>query len=115
MAYFILEKERKASNSTCYHEFVKGKWELDECIFWSDDSLYMHDDIMMKIGFYELLSEVIEGYSPFGIYEINKDKWEMILNKSYKYGEEISVAIKELKPWAENNFSENEVFTILGI
>ena len=39
MKYFVKNSERE---STCYHEFYKGKW--DEKTFWKEDSLLLHDD-----------------------------------------------------------------------
>lgn len=39
MKYFLNEVQRKASNSTCYHEFFRGKWDKDACVHWNNDSL----------------------------------------------------------------------------
>lgn len=75
MKYFLKEDERKASNSACYHEFFKGKWEESACIFWSPDSMNIHDDVMSLIDMNALINSVIEDYDPCGKTIINKDQW----------------------------------------
>ena len=42
MKYFLNEDERKASNSTCYHEFAQGEWDENISMFWNNDSLNIH-------------------------------------------------------------------------
>ena len=74
MKYFVKNSERE---STCYHEFYKGKW--DEKTFWKEDSLLLHDDVMFKNqGFVDAVMEVIPTYDPFGETEISPKIWKKI-------------------------------------
>ena len=74
MKYFVKNSERE---STCYHEFYKGKW--DEKTFWKEDSLLLHDDVMFKNqGFVDAVMEVIPTYDPFGETEISPEIWKKI-------------------------------------
>ena len=46
MNYFCTESERKASHSTCYLEFQKGKYKGKH---WLEDSIFLHDDIFKEL------------------------------------------------------------------
>lgn len=115
MKYFLNEVERKASNSTCYHEFFKGEWDENACVFWSDDSLNIHDDFMISLGLDSLIHSIVDDYDPFGETKISKEQWEKIYARAEEIGGNLFEAICEVTPWAEANFGQYEVFTILGI
>lgn len=110
MNYFIKETERKG---TCYHEFQRGKW--DGKTFWHQDSLLMHDDILIGLQLEDLFAETVSGYHSYGETEISREQWKAVCNQADAMGGEMKAAIEELKPWAEKNFRTEQVFTILGI
>lgn len=58
---------------------------------------------------------MIEDYNPCGKTIIGKDGWVQICAKAEKAGGDLLEAIREIIPWAESNFKQHEVFTILGI
>lgn len=86
MKLFLNEIERKASNSTCYHEFVKGEWDENTHVFWGDDSLNIHDDLMFSLGLDLLIVSVIPGYDPYGETIIRKKQWDEISAKAEQIG-----------------------------
>ncbi len=115
MKYFLNEAEREASGSTCYHEFFKGRWDDSAPIFWSNDSLNIHDDFMFSLGLERLLLSVVDEYDPFGVTEISEEQWKEIYVKAKQIGGSLFEAILEAVPWAEDNFRQHKVFTILGL
>ena len=115
MKYFLNEVERKASNSTCYHEFVKGEWDENACVFWNNDSLNIHDDLLTSLGLDALILSIVDDYDPVGETKISKEQWRKIYAKAEKIGGNLLEAIHEVVPWAEANFRQHEVFTILGV
>ena len=115
MKYFLNEDERKKTNSTCYHEFVKGEWDEDACVFWKNDSLNIHDDLLISLKLDALLTSMIDDYDPGGVTKISKEQWEKIYAKAEEIGGDLFEAVNEITPWLEENFRENEVFTILGL
>lgn len=115
MKYFLNEDERKESNSTCYHEFVKGEWDEDACVFWQNDSLNIHDDLLISLRLDTLFSSIVDNYDPVGETKINKEQWEKIYVKAEEIGGDLLEAIHEIAPWVEANFRQYEVFTILGV
>ncbi len=115
MKYFLSEKERKASHSTCYHEFFKGRWDENAMVYWDSESLNIHDDLMIALGLDRLIQGIVEEYNPYGETEINACQWKRICAEAEKLGGSLFEAVSELSPWAEENFRQNSVFTILGI
>lgn len=115
MKYFLNEDERKASNSTCYHEFAKGEWDENISMFWNNDSLNIHDDLLTEIGLDKLILSIVDDYDPLGQTIIDKEQWESICAKAEEIGGALLDAIYEVTPWAEANFQQYEVFTILGL
>ena len=115
MKYFLNEVQRKASNSTCYHEFFRGKWDKDACVHWNNDSLNTDDDMMTFLELDLLISSVVSDYSYYGVTEINKKQWKEIRQRAEKKGGNLFEAINEVTRWVEENFTQNKVFTILGI
>lgn len=115
MKYFLNEDERKASNSTCYHEFAKGEWDENACVFWHNDSLNIHDDLLITIGLDKLILSMVDDYNPVGETKVSKEQWENICAKAEEIGGDLLEAIYEVTPWAEANFRQYEVFTIIGV
>lgn len=100
----------------CFHEFVQGEWDEEALIFWSDDSLYLHDDVVIDL---ELTGKLFKAagvvFNNYGITKITLDDWNALVIRANAVGGEIFELIEELRPWAEDNFRKNEIFTILGI
>ncbi len=115
MKYFLTEDERKLTNSTCYHEFFRGKWNDKTCKFWNQDSINIHDDVMYNLKFDTLIMRVIKDYDPFGETIITQEQWTMMCEKAETIGGELVEAILEITPWIEETFNKHRVFTILGI
>lgn len=112
MKYFITEEERKASGSTCYFEFLKGRYH-DKC--WLPNSISISDELWDEVGLSKLFSDVIEDFAYFGITVVNKHQWGEIVKNSKGSDPIIEDAIAELIPWVKDCFKEYVVFTILGI
>ena len=115
MKYFLSEYERRATGSTCYHEFYKGKWDENKLLFWSKDSMCISDDMMYDLKLDRLISSVVNEYDPCGETEINEAQWKAIRAEAEEIGGNLFDAITEIAPWVENNYMTNNVFTILGI
>ena len=111
MKYFENGKTRG-----CFHEFVQGKWDEEALIFWSADSLYLHDDVVIDL---DLTSRLFKAagvvFNNYGITKITLSDWNALVKQANEAGGEVLELIEELRPWAEDNFQKNEVFTILGI
>ena len=111
MKYFLDEMQRKASGSTCYFEFQKGKFRNK---FWLKDSLCLHSDTFNSLNLYELFSNSIENFCYYSPTEVNKEQWEVLVAKS-KGNEHWNDVIEELAPWAEECFIKHTCFSICGI
>lgn len=48
-------------------------------------------------------------------YFINEEQWNMISVKAKESSGELSEAIREVTLWAEENYRQHKVFTILGL
>lgn len=112
MKYFVRNEDRKDTN---YHEFYKGHWDEDTMEFWSNESIYMHDDIMYQLNFGELILNVIPTFTPFGETEIDIYSWEIIYKKAKEDNGELHQMIEELNLWGQDTFAKHDVFTIIGI
>lgn len=110
MNYFCKVSEKKG---TCYHEWQKGKW--DGKTFWKEDSLLLHDDLLVALKLGELLAEILPDYSSYGVVELNAFQWEKVYYRAGVIGGELKAAMDEAAVWVQENFARNEVFTILGI
>lgn len=85
-------------------------------IFWSADSLYLHDDVVCDLDLYRQLFKAANvEFNNYGVTEITLSDWNALVNRARELGGETEELIEELRPWAEDNFQKNEVFTILGI
>jgi hypothetical protein len=111
LKYFLDEVQRKATGSTCYFEFQKGKFKHK---FWLNDSLYLHADTFDSLMLFELFSNSIEDFNYYGPTEVNKQAWENLVAKSTE-NEHWKVVIDELNPWAKNCFAKHKCFSVCGI
>lgn len=112
MKYFVTEKQRKQTGSTCYFEFQKGqkrkkyKWH-----FWKEDSLLLHMEIVDETEIYKIFPE----FNYCGITIIDKSVWNVVLKNTENESETIKNIINELAEWVESNFKEFDYFVILGV
>lgn len=111
MKYFVTEQQRKQSGSSCYFEFQKGEYR-GKC--WLDNSLSIHDDVFDDSGLFPLFNSVTR-FDYYGITEITKENWSVILKKAQLAGGKTAEVISELIPWATENFKSEGVFTVCGI
>ena len=109
MKYFVLKHQIIGS---CFYEFYKGKW--DDHTFWSDDSIYLDDNVMSD-GFVETIIEVVPAYDPFGETEITTTEWQEIGNRILQRDIESQEQYGECNVWAQSVFENHECFTILGV
>ncbi len=112
MNYFYTETERKASHSTCYLEFQKGKCK-GEC--WLSDSISLHIDIFDGLKLYKLFRKAIPEFDYYGITEVNENQWEILKKISLEQEEEVQKVIEELAIWVSDCFETEKIFTIWGI
>lgn len=112
MKYFCTEMERKASKSTCYFEFQKGRYANK---YWLEDSICLHDDVLEKLGLYQILISAIPHFDHWGITEVSQEQWRQVKNNAEAVGGEVLVAVMELDEWVVKCFEEEAVFTICGI
>ena len=110
MKYFVMNYEREG---TCYHEFYRGKWDNES--FWKDDSIYLHDDVLIENrGFAEALL-LIPNYDPYRDTEVSADDWAK-LGKVIRQDDHGSIELyDEANAWLEEVFKIENCFTILGI
>lgn len=112
MKYFVNEDERKASGSTCFFEFQKGKYH-NKC--WLPDSISIDMDIFDDLKLYELIKSIVPNFDYYGLTEINANEWEKILSTAHSIGGKTEKVIQEANEWATTAFSEFPVITICGI
>lgn len=112
MKYFIGEKQRKESHSTCYFEFQKGKYD-GKC--WKEDSLSISDDDFHELSLAKIFLQVIPDFDYFGTTEVNAEQWEKIKSILLEKGGEYGEILTELEPWVCDNFGEFDVFTVWGM
>ena len=111
MKYLLDEIQRKASGSTCYFEFQKGKFNNK---FWLNDSLCLHTDTFDSLNLYMLFSDSIEDFCYYAPTEVSKEQWKVLTVKSKENEHRIAV-IEELTPWVKECFTKHKCFTICGI
>ena len=109
MKYYCTNSTKKG---TCYHEFQKGKFEGS---FWHEDSLLLHDDILIHLNLKNLFMSIIPHYNSYNETEVTPNDWKEIYIKACEIGGETKVVIEELNSWAEATFISHGLFTILGI
>lgn len=112
MRYFITEAQRKARHSTCYFEFQTGqKKSKYQLVFWKEDSLLLHADLLDETGFYK----IIPNFEYYGVSLISKEAWSVMQSRAAQEGGVIQKILEELSPWVEENSAQYAYFLILGI
>lgn len=110
--YFVNETDRKASRSSCYFEFQKGRYN-GNC--WLQDSLSISDDLWEDLNLSDLFGEIIPKFAYYGCTTVTQKEWVKLLKRAEESGCLWKEVIEELVPWANECFENNDVFTILGI
>ncbi len=110
--YFVDEKTRKSSHSTCYFEFQQGKYH-GKC--WLPDSVSIHMDDFDALGLYDLFSSVVPAFDYYGLTEITAPEWDEIISKAHSIGGEAEAALSEIEPWLRSALSKKQLITICGI
>lgn len=77
--------------------------------------MLLHDDVLTEYKVDKLLIQVNPEYSDYGETEIDREQWNKICELADTIGGDIKALIDEAKPWVEDTFQTEEVFTILGI
>lgn len=112
MKYFITEDVRKATGSTCFFEFQKGKYH-NKC--WLPDSISIENDVFDELKLYEIIKTVIPDFDYYGLTEISRNSWDRIVKQAIAVGGKAEEAITEANEWAMATYSEYSVITICGI
>ena len=112
MKYFCTEEQRKASGSTGYFEFQKGRYK-NKC--WLSDSLNLRDETFDKLGLELLFIQAVPKFDYMGFTKVKKPQWKKIKQMAHAAGGEVEDAIAELTPWAEECFMEETMFTVCGM
>lgn len=112
MKYFIDETARKASHSSCYIEFQKGRYQGRN---WLRDSISIHDDLWNEMRLSELFGKALPAFQYYGVTVVERREWERIVRlagaPACRWGE----IVQELAPWVQACFADNDAFSILGI
>lgn len=112
MKYFVSGEERKASGSTCYFEFQKGKHRNKH---WLIDSICIHVELFDELLLSQLFADPIGNFDYYGPTNIiEKEQWYKIIEKSNE-NEHWKLVVEELRPWVEECFNNYKCFTICGI
>ena len=112
MKYFITEEQRKASDSTCYMEFMKGYYN-DKC--WLEDSINIDAFLWDNLDLSKLIHSVNKDFDYYDLTVITKEQWQEITRISNETSGKWKEVIDEATPWVEECFREFEVFTISGM
>ena len=112
MHYLITAEQRKASHSTQYFEFQKGRFRNK---FWLIDSVYLHADIFDRLRMYDLFSQSIPDFDSYMDTEVSPTQYQVLKSNAIAHGGEIAAIFSELDIWATECFQHESCFTILGI
>lgn len=113
MNFFVDEKKRKASHSTCYFEFQKGRHQGDQ--YWLPDSISISDTLWDRYHISDLIRSVIKNFDYYGPTAVTKNQWDEIMKLSQEAGGAWAQITAEAAPWVKECFKKQDVFTIMGI
>ena len=113
MRFCVLNSER---HGTCYHELYKGEWDSDSLEFWSDDSLYIHDDTFNRYPkLQKTINLIIPTYDMYNATAVTKASWEEMGKLIAECDQDTKDFYAEIDEWAKPVLKEYGLFTILGI
>ncbi len=108
-----LHLDRSALEGTHYVEFVPGRYRGEH---WSPDACFIHGD---TIGLIEpILKRRIHGFDRYGMVEVPKETWRLILGELRTMRAEqpgISKLIQDLEAWIDWTLKRHDIISILGI
>lgn len=84
-------------------------------VFWKDDSICIHDDIVYEHGLDTLLLQVIPEFDPFGETRVTAGDWKTIRALAAEIGGTVYELVCDADNWIRETFSEYTTFTILGL
>ena len=70
MQFFVDEKQRSASQSTCYLEFQKGHFSEQ---FWLANSINISGELWDKYHLSNLIRSVVKNFDYYGITEVTEN------------------------------------------
>ena len=111
MQYLETEAQRRASRSTCYIEFQRGRFH--GC--WLEDSLCLHQSLWTKNHLSALFGRVLPDFDFYGVTSVTPAQWEELHRLAQEGSPGQKAILDELSPWAEDCFREQEVFTVIGM
>lgn len=112
MNFFVDAERREASHSTCYFEFIKGRYK-GKC--WLPNSISIRDYLWDEYNLSELIRQVVKEFDYCGITIVTKEQWNEIVKISRKNGGVWKAVIEEAVPWANDCFKKHNEFSIFGI
>lgn len=110
MKYCCTNNERQGS---CYFELQKGrqlKW-----IFWKDDSLYLHADIVDELQVGQLLQQAIPHFAYYGPTIVTWENWQEVKRISAERDSKTQDVMNEIDEWVKECFFLEDCFSIFGI
>jgi len=110
MKYFCKNQER---DGTCYHEWIAGTW--DGKTVWQEDSLYIHDDVLLETGLDALFFETIPRFDGCGITAVTAEDWKKARERAEQIGGITAEAFAEAEAWGAAAFARCGAITMLGI
>lgn len=112
MKFFVSEKERKASATTCYFEFQKGKYH-GKC--WESDSVSIRDSVWDEYELSDLFERAVPDFDYFGVTEISPAEWNEILNICKTENPKGACVVEDVREWVAECFQNFKCFTICGM
>ena len=111
MKYFVTAEQRKSSKSSCYFEFMQGKYEGKN---WLQGSVCISADLFEEAKLYNAFS-ALPDFAYYGVTEIDRDRWSTVMKQAEKIGGKTHRALSEIADWAENTLADFGLFTLCGI
>ena len=94
-------------------EFVPGRYRGEH---WSPDACFIHGDTIVLIE--PALKRRIDGYDHYGLAEVPKETWRLILGDLRAMrAEEPALAklVQDLEAWIDWTLKQHDIISILGI
>ncbi len=110
--YFLNARERENIGSTEFWEFQTGEYTEKH---WLENSMYIHDDVILEINAAEIFDTVFSSFGYYGITRVTLNEWNAMKAAAEKTGGAVKEMFSELELWAEKCLESNMCFTICGI